>query len=124
MAAAAAHPSHDLHAAEFGEEGSALRLVLCTACGAHGTTKAVNLAKPCPAQAALAGDRRASFGRQARSAAKGLHPSQPHFVLHGLRPLRLASAWTAGVRARATADKAEDPILPQLRVAWHADLAV
>ena len=42
LAAAAAHPTHDLHAACFGEIGSSLRLIFCTACGAHGCTKATS----------------------------------------------------------------------------------
>ena len=121
LAATAAHASHVLHAAEFGDAGVTLRLVLCTACGAHGTSKAINLAKPCPAGAAVAGDRDVPFRRQARLAARGLHPSKSKVPLHGLRPLRLAAAWRAGKCAHAAAAAEEEAVQDEPQFAPPAD---
>ena len=93
QAAQEAHASHALHAAVFGEAGGMLPLVLCSRCGAHGTSKAVNLAKPCPAEGGggQTGKRRPPYYRQARAVEQGRHPSRPGVLLHGLAPLRVAS---------------------------------
>ena len=86
-----------------------MKLVVCTACGAHGTSRTVNLAKACSAQTAAAGERDAPYRRQARAIAKGLHPSRKDVKLRGLRPLRLAVAWRAGkVAANLAGAGAED----------------
>ena len=93
QAAQEAHASHSLHAAFFGEVGGRLPLVLCSRCGAHGTSKATNLAKPCPAVGCGSGQtgrKRQPYYKQARAVQQGRHPSRPGVMLQGLAPLGIA----------------------------------
>ena len=88
-----AHASHQLHVGYFGEAGSQLPLVLCTRCGAHGTTRAAKLAVPCPAAGGTAVPRSAPHRKQASLVARGWHPSrQPRTPLCHVRPLHTRGA--------------------------------
>ena len=77
-----------LQAGWFGECGSRVPLILCSRCGAHGTAKVAKLAAPCPAVGGQAIPRDAPFRKQARLAAKSMHPSRNGVTLHGLKPLK------------------------------------
>ena len=83
-----------------------MKLVLCTACVAHGTSRTVNLARACQAQTAAGDDRHAPYTRQARLVARKMHPSRRDVPLRGLRPLRLVDSWRAG-RVALAADVEE-----------------
>ena len=90
-AATAAHSSHNLHAACFQEDEARAdlqQLVLCVNCGAHGTARVANLARPCPAAAGRPPEKHEAHRRQASQAARGLHPSRRRVRLLNLRPLR------------------------------------
>ena len=93
MAAQAAHGSHSLHGAFFGEAGARMPIALCTACGAHGSQKAINLAARCPAAGLGRNASKAdAFYTQARRAQRGFHPSKPGVKLHGMRLLKAAAS--------------------------------
>ena len=98
-AALLAHPTHQLNFASFFDRNVELPLVLCTRCGAHGTSKVANLAAPCPAAATReACSRSAPFRRQAAAVAKQVHPSRRGVPLHDLRavpPGLRAVAWAS-----------------------------
>ena len=111
-AAAAAHASHQLHVADFGEDGGTQQLIACTACGAHGASRVVNLARPCPAENTAVGDRQASHRRQASRVARKLHPSRKDVQLFGMRALCTSAARRVG-QARAPAPTQEATPLTQ-----------
>ena len=97
VAATAAHESHALHWATFGEAGGATPLVLCAACGAHGSHKAINLCRPCPARGAGQGTAEAArYRKQASAVARRMHPSRPRTALSELRPLKLQKLIAGG----------------------------
>ena len=86
-AASLAHRSHNLHTARFGDAcGADACLVLCSACGAHGTSQVLKLAAPCPA-AGGGGGSRARYRKQAAAVRNGFHPSRPGFKLFCMNPL-------------------------------------
>ena len=106
-AALLAHPTHQVHFATFEDRNLELPLVLCTRCGAHGTSKVANLAAPCPAASTDARSRNAPFRRQAAAVAKMVHPSRRGVQLRDLRavpPGLRAIAWSSRreVEARAS----------------------
>ena len=68
------------------------QLVLCTACGAHGTSRLANLAKACPASGPAAGKNGATYRKQASLAARSLHPSRKGVELRHVRPLPARAA--------------------------------
>ena len=109
VAATAAHESHALHWATFGEAGGATPLVLCTACGAHGSHQAINLRRPCPDRGAGQGRAEAArYRKQASAVARRMHPSRPGTALSDLRPLKLRKvAVCAGGPGPSHADSGE-----------------
>ena len=91
-------------------------IVLCTACGAHGTQKAINLASRCPAAGVGRSARKTdAFRPQARRAQRGVHPSKPECKLHGMRLLDApARAVTGEERQEARGSKrAAEPELAE-----------
>ena len=114
-AALLAHPTHQLHYASFFDCNIELPLVLCTRCGAHGTSKVANLAAPCPA-AGGACLRNAPFRRQAAAVKKKMHPSRRGVPLDdlravppGLRAIAWTCRWEREFRAEASAATAAEP---------------
>ena len=92
-AARRSHGSHALHVAYFGEKVGLLPLVLCSKCGAHGTSTVNKLAQHCPVVNGIV-KRNDPCRKQARLVANGLHPSRKDVKLSGMRPLRTAAAAT------------------------------
>ena len=125
-AALLAHPTHQLHFASFFDRNVELPLVLCTRCGAHGTSKVANLAAPCPAAATReACSRSAPFRRQAAAVAKQVHPSRRGVPLHDLRsvpPGLRAVAWAS--RCSMVPAAAAAPVVPQPAAPAPAEAAV
>ena len=102
-----AHPTHQLHYASFVDHNVELPLVLCTRCGAHGTSKVAKLAAPCQAAAASdARSRNAPFRKQAAAVARRMHPSRRGIELRDLRvvpPGLRAIGWSSRLAAEALA---------------------
>ena len=132
-AALLAHPTHQVHFATFEDRHEELPLVLCTRCGAHGTSKVANLAAPCPAVSSEARPRNAPYRRQAAAVAKMMHPSRRGVQLHDLRavpPGLRAIAWGSLREREALACRPEvaaeaplpaaTPAEPPLAAAAHA----
>ena len=101
-AAKEAHHTHKLFGTEFGDTLAPELLVLCVRCGAHGTHRVHNLAKPCPAAEGKVRGRACSYRKQASLAERGLHPSLPGRV-------ELRSLWPLACMAKA----GPQPLQPQ-----------
>ena len=80
-------------------------IVLCTACGSHGTQKAINLVSKCPAAGVGKSCKSDAFRKQARRAQKGIHPSKPELKLHGMRLIDVPAS-TAEVGEERREEKA------------------